>query len=430
MLMRTESQSYLELAHGIASYVSRTAIWHEERCTWIGAMPQAGAGGRPTLTYQAFDADLYGGTAGVGLFLAEMAAVQEDDSLRTTALGALRHAHRRVQRIDGSVGDGLYSGAIGVACALARAGQVLNESRLLEEADEIGQSQLPERVQGERIECDLMSGVAGRLIGLLALARQIGDSRYVASALLSADRLLSQAQQRGNGLCWPSLTIANSPALLGLSHGASGIAVALLEAARVSGRDTYLRAAQGAFEYERGHYDARARNWPDLREESPGMPRSFATYWCHGAPGIALARIRALELGYEEEMRAEARTALGTTASFVRTALDGAQGNFSLCHGLAGNAEVLLAGSGLVAEPDAALPYEVADAGRRVYGTDFARWPCGTLEGSTAGLFLGLAGVGHFYLRLARPTTPSVLLMRPESAGTSGSHQAASDRRG
>ena len=36
--------------------------------------------------------DLYGGTAGVGLFLAEIAAVTEDADSRRTALGALKHA--------------------------------------------------------------------------------------------------------------------------------------------------------------------------------------------------------------------------------------------------------------------------------------------------------------------------------------------------
>jgi hypothetical protein len=37
--------------------------------------------------------------------------------------------------------------------------------------------------------------------------------------------------------------------------------------------------------------------------------------------------------------------------------------------------------------------------------------------GSTPGLLLGLAGIGHFFLRLTRPEVPSVLLFRPHRAG-------------
>jgi lantibiotic modifying enzyme len=40
-------------------------------------------------------------------------------------------------------------------------------------------------------------------------------------------------------------------------------------------------------------------------------------------------------------------------------------------------------------------------------------WPCGTFEGETTSLFLGLAGIGLFYLRLDDPAVDSVLLVEP-----------------
>jgi lantibiotic modifying enzyme len=36
-------------------------------------------------------------------------------------------------------------------------------------------------------------------------------------------------------------------------------------------------------------------------------------------------------------------------------------------------------------------------------------------EADGLGLFLGLAGIGYYYIRLFRSTTPSVLVMYPES---------------
>ena len=90
------------------------------------------------------------------------------------------------------------------------------------------------------------------------------------------------------------------------------------------------------------------------------------------------------------------------------------QANYSLCHGLCGNAEVLREGADLLLQPGGAgLAGTVAAHGARAFGSQFEAWPCGVPGGSTPGLFLGLAGIGHFYLRLARSEVPSVLLLRP-----------------
>jgi lantibiotic modifying enzyme len=44
------------------------------------------------------------------------------------------------------------------------------------------------------------------------------------------------------------------------------------------------------------------------------------------------------------------------------------------------------------------------------YARTGVSWPCGTHSGETPNLMLGLAGIGYFYLRLAVPQVPSVLL--------------------
>src|SRR4029453_9706020 len=113
-----------------------------------------------------------------------------------------------------------------------------------------------------------------------------------------------------------------------------------------------------------------AGNWPDLREDSqrvrpPDAPPPCATLWCHGAPGIALARLRAGEPGAGDGFEAEARQALQTTARSIRAELAG--GNYSLCHGLAGNAEVLAEGTLLLDADAARLTRVVADAGIERY---------------------------------------------------------------
>jgi lantibiotic modifying enzyme len=120
-----------------------------------------------------------------------------------------------------------------------------------------------------------------------------------------------------------------------------------------------------------------------------------------------------MELGANDSIDLEAKIALDTTLSSVRYGLESGRANFSLCHGLCGNADVLREGRKILSTEAVAVTEEVAESGIRMYATNPSAWPCGTHGGSTPGLLLGLAGIGHFFLRLTRPDVPSVLLFRP-----------------
>ena len=196
-----------------------------------------------------------------------------------------------------------------------------------------------------------------------------------------------------------------------------GVGYALLELYRATGDHRFRDGAEGAFAYERRLYNPDAVNWPDLRQSAPDGdqpedPPSYAALWCHGAPGIALSRLRASELLGDSQYRNEALTALQTTRDSVRSGL--LSGNYSLCHGLAGNAEVLAEGRPLLDGESENLVHTIARTGIETYGQPERCWPGGVPGGCTASLFLGLAGTAHFYLRLSDAAVPSVLLMRPE----------------
>ena len=60
-----------------------------------------------------------------------------------------------------------------------------------------------------------------------------------------------------------------------------------------------------------------------------------------------------------------------------------------------------------------ALAQRVAYSGVETYMQRGLPWPSGAYGGATPCLFLGLAGIGRFYSRLALPDLPSVLLVRP-----------------
>ena len=396
-------RTFLEVAMDIAGQIVREALWHGSRCTWLG---MTGDQERGQPVYGTLGPDLYGGSAGIALFLGDVYLTTGDTACRSAALGGIRHALAHARDIAPASIHGLYTGLPGIAIAAARLARTIQDPTLLDDAHDLlhALDRLPSR------EHDLLSGAAGALIAMLLLQRAVPDEPSIERAVRLGDRLLDGAQRGAGGYSWRS----GRRALTGLSHGASGIGVALLELAVATGEDRFLAAARGAFTWERGLFDVEG-NWPDLRRVSGPIRRStllpFGTSWCHGAPGIALARLRAAELLADATLSAEARVALETTRRWVTVALVSGDDSFCLCHGLAGNADILFDGYAALGDPayrDAATA--VAAAGIRRYALDPHRWPCGTYSGETPGLMLGLAGIGRFYLRLADPKLPSILL--------------------
>lgn len=409
-------ERYLEAALRLGRDVAAAAIWSGGRCTWVGAMPEEGPGGSVALAYSSFGPDLYAGTAGVGLVLAELfdAGGTAEPELRRAALGALGHALSRAEEISGPGRLGAYGGRLGIAFAAARAGRVLDEPELV-----AGAAALVARLDYEAgpLAHDLLGGRAGGILALLALHELGVEEATPARAVTLGEELVTGAERDRMGWSWPSLAAPEDRNLTGLSHGAAGIGLALLELERAGGGARFGSAAEGAFAYERSLYDPRARNWPDLRELAPDgrpadAPPPCATLWCHGAPGIALSRLRACELGNSDGCEDEARRALATTAESLDHQLGG--WNYSLCHGLAGNAEVLAEGAGLLGE-DPAIVGEVADAGIERHLDAGDPWPLGVHDGHSDCLMLGRAGTAYWYLRLYDPRRPSMLLLRPES---------------
>jgi lantibiotic modifying enzyme len=374
-------------------------------------MPENDGRGGVAIAYQALGPDLYGGSAGVALFLAEVGTLTDDAEVRAAAVGALRHAASRVDSLPPSTRAGLYAGRYGITIALAYSSVLLDEPEFVDLASIVGRANGSE--VAETFEYDVIAGHAGAIVGLLAVRRLVGDEALLERAIAHGDALVEAARPQEQGLAWHSPSVQSTQGLAGYSHGAAGVAASLLELEACTGAGRYRDTASGALAYERALFDPKVRNWPDLRETAAhsGEPR-FATFWCHGAPGIALSRIRALELGAEAAVREEAIAALETTATWIETALATGM-NYSLCHGLAGNAEILLEGSPLAGVHARALTARVAAEGISSYFSRGVRWPSGACGEPTPSLFLGDAGVGRFYLRLAAPELPSVLLIRP-----------------
>ena len=148
--------------------------------------------------------------------------------------------------------------------------------------------------------------------------------------------LIAKAQQMEHGIGWTT-QIAQKIPLAGFSHGAAGMAWALLELAALTRKERFRTTALAAIAYERSLFSPEKGNWPDQhkleatdRARNDGRPK-FMTAWCHGAPGIGLARLGSLQYLDNAKVQAEIDAALKTTLA------QGFGHNHSLCHGDLGN---------------------------------------------------------------------------------------------
>ena len=429
--------NYLEAAAALGRRLVHQASWDGPQCTWEIAVSDRTAGERRAKS-QRTGGTLYQGTSGIAWFLAELSAATGEDSFAHTAAGALRHALD-----DGATkatnNFGFHSGRVGIAYVATRLAHLLHRDELPDRAWQLLEPLLGQEHHDHGI--DVIAGAAGAIPALLELRTTLGREELLTMARALGDRLIALAHREPTGWSWRTMKGSAVRNLNGLAHGSSGIALGLLELAAATGEGKYLCAAELAFLYERQFFDEEAANWPDWRNQAigeytysgrmdalrkdaaegrvPGYHLHHMAAWCHGSPGIGLARLRAFELTGQTLYRDEARAALPPTLHSIEQAEFG-MGNYSLCHGIAGNCEFPLVAASILEEPSLIECCEHALAGGwATYGETERPWPTGAVNAvPDPSLLLGEAGIGFFFLRLAAargqgPDIPSPLLLRP-----------------
>lgn len=398
----------LDVADKIADRLVRTAIWSTDKCTWLVTTS-------PGECVPA-SVDLYQGTSGIALFLAEASRVCNVRRYGDCAAAALRFAvahHRDVAPFN----VGFACGRGGIAYALARSAAILAADEWASAARRL----LDDMSSGSPSpKLDLTHGLAGSIIALLSSSGYLDMPELVDRATQLGYELIQKAKRKPQGWAWATHSPLRTNDLTGLAHGASGYGAALFELYAVTKDLAFRYAAERAYDYERSHFDNTERNWKDFnprllpRDPTPsdietalsGFPAiAFRSNWCRGAAGIALARLRAYDLTRDQVHAVQARDGCTAVAQSLREL-----SNYSLCHGRFGNCEILFYAASVLGETtwrETALEW-VADAFSEGVSRD---WPCGVWENrSDPGLFVGEAGIGHFLLRLADSTIPSVLL--------------------
>ncbi|MBI4692594.1 MAG: type 2 lantipeptide synthetase LanM [Gammaproteobacteria bacterium] len=349
--------------------------------------------------------NLYAGQAGLAFFLSALEACAPNRGFGEVARGAVaelrRWLHFRPAAIASAMNIGAMEGLGSLSYALLRAGSFLQDESLIADAEILARQITRPRIDADD-DLDVISGSAGALIVLLLLHAQTKAPQYLERALRCGRHLLARRVASPAGpRAWPD---RKGRLLTGFSHGAAGIACALMRLWSCSGEPRFRDAAREGLSYERAVFDPVARNWPDFTVEPPG----FANRWCHGATGIGLARLALPECPARE--RAEIATAVERTLDDALVDVD------HLCCGNAGQLSFLfdaarrLGNAAWESAANARLARLLARA--RLTGS-YVHFAGLDPQAFSPTLMRGAAGIGYEWLRIAKPARelPSLLML-------------------
>lgn len=344
--------------------------------------------------------DLYGGRAGVALFMAALARLTAEARFAAAAHAVFRSIADTPAASRDALPLGACRGRGSLVYASVVASRLLGAPEWTALALRIAREIAREALAADT-ELDVAGGAAGALLAFVALHETEREPWLRERIDDCVARLLETQRPTGRGAAWPGL---EGRAYSGFAHGSAGIAHALGRARAVTGDARIDAAVARARVYERALYSPTEANWPAHAEG--GAPALLA--WCHGAPGIGIARALAFE-GFDDAFAAaEIQAAARATAAAAPTRAD------HLCCGTLGRSEALLVMGRRTADAAAIAASRVlaGRVARRIHAEGRFGARCDGFEHRhhEPGFFRGLAGIGYQLLRHAAPSRlPSVL---------------------
>lgn len=312
-----------------------------------------------------------------------------------------------------------YVGGIGVAYALHQAACLLDDATYHQKVLSIVKAASPtNQLQNGHIN-DFLSGAAGVIQGLLRLHAFYQQDWILDDVYTWYKRLISQVHLSQTGIYFDR-RLGERSGLCGFSHGSAGISFMFLELGYYFKNEAFYALAELTLAHEQAYFVPEKHNWQDLRflegdsakieaqlreNKKVEFPiRANFSAWCNGAPGIGLAALR----GYELTGLPQYREILDQTVTNTKESLTRLQ-DYSLCHGLAGNALILWDMHQLL--QDSSLKAVVYQTAQQLIDTttedDILK--NNQLNPSNS-LLLGPAGLGYFMLLLSSDTAKDQVL--------------------
>lgn len=395
-----QSLDFTALAVEIADEICREALRSVDgSITWIGPEYVADYN---QYRLQPLSPVLYGGKAGIAVFLAAVYDLTGISFFRDQTIAALRTILRllhesKISNLVQQLGIGGISGVGSLVYSIVRCGVHLRDEQLFNEAERLA-ARIDLSLVAHDDLYDVVGGAAGWILALLALHKQRPNGPALARAIESAGHLL-------RGLDKPALSRRGQPQKrrFGFAHGYAGIGYAFCRLAIVTQIRQYREAEKRAVHYE--YSERSALDSGNIRSDFHSREwEEFLGSWCYGFTGLTLAAVRGCS-SLENRFSAlfETVTELPLSPSD------------HLCCGNSGRIDALIElerTSSPGGPCGAALRIAQNMYTRRMQNRGWALLPMGIPGIGNHTLFRGTAGIGYEFLRLTDPTRiPSILVL-------------------
>ncbi len=326
--------------------------------------------------FQPLSLNLHSGEAGIALFFASLGKGIGNPMFIEQAEKILKRLKKpfyedkdntmHLTPLGGMVGLG------GLIYTYAVIGQILGKPEYLKDAIYFASLISKEKISQET-NFDLVQGSAGLLLSLLSLYEKTGEKSLLEKAKEVGEHIFKKGRTEDSGL----------------SHGTAGIAYALVKLGAQLNNPSLIEAAKIALKFDCGS-------------------QSGQYSWCHGAPGIALARLYIQKLHPGLPQDEEIQSALAATQSHLVGNLD------HLCCGNFGRLAILWDAAHLLKQNDLKkiVFSQTADLLSQ-YDKNYMFKLLPDEKMQTLGFMRGLSGIGYFLLRLTKAgkDLPEVLIL-------------------
>lgn len=307
-----------------------------------------------------FSESIYSGQAGILLFLIALYKIIPAKKYMDTIIAGLKYLTTHCKN-NPSLNFSFFSGRMGVCYVLLKAYDLTKDQSYLDYAIEFSKG-CEKFIIEPGTPDDLLNGTAGTLLGLLHIYSYVPNQQIKSNINVFVRHIIKNSHLDRHGVFWDR-TEQNSQGLCGFSHGASGVGWVLLEAGNFFKCAALMHFSMQALHYENSNFDAKETNWIDFRKgiydektyndhinafqnndtKFFGNRANYMASWCHGAPGIALCRLRYLEILNDPLIRKDIKRAVEKTKNVLLKEKDISKHvSFTLCHGFGGNSLVLL----------------------------------------------------------------------------------------
>ena len=323
---------YEKIVKQFAEEICDQAYWYEDRCNWTGIFYNSQIANAEQIL-RALPINFYEGSAGIAFFLSASYNYFGLEIFRKTAIGAWKKTKGQFKDFNKSK-IGFHEGLAGIAYGMVQSGKWLNDTQLVDEGLELIKN-LFQNIDNATF--DIMTGCSGYIVSLSAIEKITKDKSLINLIKQSGNYLLQSGVVNNNQISWPD-KITKKPQLTGYSLGISGIIHALSEVYYYTKDLNTLNSIKMAMEYENSFLEQKFNNWQDLRLISGKKYVSKkslygSVFWCHGAIGITLSRLRSFQLTKDKDAFSDA--IIGINAISSKDKLE--KKTHTLCHGAIGD---------------------------------------------------------------------------------------------